>query len=230
MRQHPNPSSLKYLNAVALLLLLFLGSCNRKSTCSDGILNQGESKIDCGGPCSPCATCSDGLQNQDETSVDCGGKCSVCETCSDGIQNQSESGVDCGGPCKACELIFPTKGIFGINALRMISVDTGIVVLNPERLSLAANVPEGQSLRIKMTDLKYGPTQSTSWNVLPNGPWVIQRFNSLNFMTYTLKGPATGDASLYNYTIEEHFKAKLEYFKNNDTLPFFTKTLGWLVR
>ena len=50
-------------------------------------------------------TCSDGIQNQGETGVDCGGPCPACSsdpTCSDGIQNQGETGVDCGGPCQAC--------------------------------------------------------------------------------------------------------------------------------
>ncbi len=50
-------------------------------------------------------TCSDGIQNQDETGVDCGGVCNDCtttETCSDGIQNQDETGVDCGGVCATC--------------------------------------------------------------------------------------------------------------------------------
>jgi hypothetical protein len=49
-----------------------------------------------------CATCTDGIQNQGETGVDCGGPCSACATCTDGIQNQGETGVDCGGPCVAC--------------------------------------------------------------------------------------------------------------------------------
>lgn len=53
-------------------------------------------------------TCSDGIQNQDETGIDCGGtKCSACsvtvETCSDGIKNQDETGIDCGGAtCSPC--------------------------------------------------------------------------------------------------------------------------------
>ncbi len=52
-------------------------------------------------------TCSDGIKNQDETGIDCGGAtCSPCTsgaTCSDGIQNQDETGVDCGGAsCSAC--------------------------------------------------------------------------------------------------------------------------------
>jgi len=51
------------------------------------------------------ATCSDGVQNQDESAIDCGGAvCGACvATCSDGVQNQDETGVDCGGAsCTAC--------------------------------------------------------------------------------------------------------------------------------
>lgn len=47
-------------------------------------------------------SCSDGVQNQGETGIDCGGPCSACPTCHDGIQNQGETGIDCGGPCSAC--------------------------------------------------------------------------------------------------------------------------------
>jgi hypothetical protein len=55
-------------------------------------------------------SCFDGVQNQDEVLVDCGGVCKPCPTCRDGIQNQGEKGVDCGGPCKACkELREPAK-------------------------------------------------------------------------------------------------------------------------
>ena len=72
-------------------------------TCSDGIQNQGETGVDCGGPCDACESCDDGIQNQGETGVDCGGPCDACESCDDGIQNQGETGVDCGGPCDACE-------------------------------------------------------------------------------------------------------------------------------
>ena len=80
------------------------GSCNScVGTCSDGVQNQGETQVDCGGPnCAACPTCSDGLQNQGEAQVDCGGpNCGACPTCSDGIRNQGELGVDCGGPCPA---------------------------------------------------------------------------------------------------------------------------------
>ena len=50
------------------------------ASCNDGIMNQGETEVDCGGPnCQPCvtevATCNDGIQNGDETDVDFGGSC-----------------------------------------------------------------------------------------------------------------------------------------------------------
>jgi beta-glucanase (GH16 family) len=48
-------------------------------------------------------TCSDGIRNQAETGVDCGGSgCAACATCNDGAQNQGESAIDCGGPCAPC--------------------------------------------------------------------------------------------------------------------------------
>eukprot|EP00494_Astrolonche_serrata_P026639 UN26901 len=74
-------------------------------TCTDGIQNQNEAGVDCGGVCPACETCTDGIQNQNETGVDCGGVCpTACESCTDGIQNQNETGVDCGGVCPtACE-------------------------------------------------------------------------------------------------------------------------------
>jgi len=59
----------------------------------------------CDSDTDPVASCDDGIQNQGEEDIDCGGPCSSCgeqETCSDGVQNQGETGVDCGGPCDAC--------------------------------------------------------------------------------------------------------------------------------
>ena len=47
-------------------------------------------------------TCTDGIKNQDETGIDCGGVCTACATCTDGIQNGTETGIDCGGTCTAC--------------------------------------------------------------------------------------------------------------------------------
>jgi len=82
--------------------------------CTDGILNQGEQGIDCGGPCIACPvvlpptivpqgpTCYDGILNQGETDVDCGGPCRACDYCNDGVKNSGETAIDCGGPCRPC--------------------------------------------------------------------------------------------------------------------------------
>jgi hypothetical protein len=78
-------------------------NCAACPTCNDGIKNGSETGVDCGGNCPPCPTCNDGIQNGSETGVDCGGNCPACPTCSDGIQNGGETGVDCGGPnCAPC--------------------------------------------------------------------------------------------------------------------------------
>jgi hypothetical protein len=71
--------------------------------CSDGIKNQNEAGIDCGGTCpKQCGNCSDNIQNQGEDGVDCGGKCKPCAKCDDGIKNGDERLIDCGGNCRAC--------------------------------------------------------------------------------------------------------------------------------
>ena len=77
-------------------------------SCFDGVQNQMEDDVDCGGPnCQICETCTDGIQNQDEEDIDCGGSmCVAClqeETCFDGIQNQDEEDIDCGGSCPPCD-------------------------------------------------------------------------------------------------------------------------------
>ncbi len=55
----------------------------------------------------PLTHCEDGIQNEDETGVDCGGvDCPPCPTCFDGIQNGQETDVDCGGPdCPPCPFV-----------------------------------------------------------------------------------------------------------------------------
>lgn len=75
------------------------------STCSDGIRNQDESDVDCGGVCGPCA-----LNQSCYSSSDCvantfcvDGSCRFVGACDDGIQNQDETDIDCGGDaCEPC--------------------------------------------------------------------------------------------------------------------------------
>jgi len=73
------------------------------------------------------ATCSDGIKNQAETGLDCGGTCGACivaATCSDGIKNQAETGLDCGGTCGACSAA--TNAVVNVCLILMAAV--GVVV------------------------------------------------------------------------------------------------------
>ena len=68
--------------------------------------------------------CFDGIQNQDETGIDCGGVCLInfgfdCppppETCNDGIMNQDETGIDYGGVCGTGDPVAPPAENFTDN-------------------------------------------------------------------------------------------------------------------
>jgi hypothetical protein len=73
------------------------------TTCSNGVLNSGETDIDCGGPvCNDCGNGKSCTNGGDCVSKVC--TTNVCQvpTCSDGQQNGAETAVDCGGSCAAC--------------------------------------------------------------------------------------------------------------------------------
>jgi len=92
---------------VALFLTsFFMASCLNDDNkippnCYDGLLNNNEEQIDCGGPCPLCDPCTNGVWNPElgETWRDCGGDCGECDPCFNGIQDGDEVGVDCGGSC-----------------------------------------------------------------------------------------------------------------------------------
>ncbi|MDG2425562.1 MAG: hypothetical protein P8M07_03145 [Flavobacteriales bacterium] len=68
--------------------------------CFDGILNNGEDLIDCGGPiCAPCDPCENGVWDPllGEQWVDCGGECAPCDLAFNGQMDPGETGIDCGG-------------------------------------------------------------------------------------------------------------------------------------
>lgn len=74
-------------------------------TCTDGVENQDETDVDCGGAmCDPCGVglrCGTG---SDCTTGNCdGGTCAaVTASCTDGTRNGTETDVDCGGSCSPC--------------------------------------------------------------------------------------------------------------------------------
>lgn len=75
-------------------------------TCENGVLDEGEADVDCGGTCG--GTCGDGLSCAFDS--DClSGYCSdgLCQSvsCDDITKNGAESDVDCGGnSCDACDI------------------------------------------------------------------------------------------------------------------------------
>ncbi|HYQ03078.1 MAG TPA: DUF4215 domain-containing protein [Polyangiaceae bacterium] len=81
------------------------GVCASPS-CSDSVLNQGETAVDCGGPVcrlnvSPLGTCANGQActvNEDCTSMFCNNLVCAKPSCTDNVKNQDETGKDCGGP------------------------------------------------------------------------------------------------------------------------------------
>jgi hypothetical protein len=91
----------------------FNGQCDNQQTCTsnntgctiDGIFDNGETDLDCGGPCPPCAVGLRCLVNTDCTKPQAcvGGFCAATVSCTDGVQDGDETGVDCGGTsCLAC--------------------------------------------------------------------------------------------------------------------------------
>lgn len=73
------------------------------ASCSDGILNQDESDVDCGGSCGDCANGDSCSTNGDCSSGNCSsGTCQAVASCTDGVRNGDETDVDCGGSCGDC--------------------------------------------------------------------------------------------------------------------------------
>nr|AYC79484.1 tryptophan synthase alpha chain [uncultured bacterium] len=71
--------------------------------CTDGIANEGESDVDCGGPCKKCKVMQKCNGAGDCQSGIClMGTCMASSICSDGMRDGDETDVDCGGSCAAC--------------------------------------------------------------------------------------------------------------------------------
>ena len=81
-----------------------------ESSCTDSIVNQGESDVDCGGNyCDACADGSACVYHRDCTSGYCSSKVCSAASCDDGVKNGAETGTDCGGSCSACETVSVDK-------------------------------------------------------------------------------------------------------------------------
>jgi hypothetical protein len=114
-----------YISIIIASTVIFICSCGKTidntGTCSDGVKNQGEQGVDCGGPCgAPCPSCADGIKNQDEVAVDCGGSCDSCyATFTANINN-----VQWNSTSRSAFLSGPTAiRIYGTNQLKNITLN-----------------------------------------------------------------------------------------------------------
>ncbi len=101
--------SISYSLMYFLFGLCFAAGCSGESsngeTCSDGVKNQNETDVDCGGICTKCENGSGCVVGSDCVSGNCSsGTCeSLGASCDDGVQNQDETDIDCGGQkCDGC--------------------------------------------------------------------------------------------------------------------------------
>ena len=80
------------------------GVCEAES-CSNGVIDDGETDIDCGGQsCAPCEEGEGCDQPSDCASESCATGTCAPATCTDGILNGNESDIDCGGDaCDSCD-------------------------------------------------------------------------------------------------------------------------------
>ena len=72
-------------------------------SCENGMLDEDESDVDCGGACDPCGPGGQCGTNEDCDTMICSGGFCQTPTCYDGLQNGDEDDIDCGGSCpNAC--------------------------------------------------------------------------------------------------------------------------------
>ena len=77
-------------------------TCVATATCSDGVQNQDETDVDCGGSCESCPAQSACTADADCGSGSCVDGACLAGTCDNQTQDGDETGVDCGGSCAPC--------------------------------------------------------------------------------------------------------------------------------
>jgi hypothetical protein len=119
-------------------------------------------------------SCSDGLKNQDETDIDCGGACRMCPTCFDGLWNQDETGIDCGGVCKKCpqrslfgRIVMPPEVKAGDEFVLLLEVKSvgGVFEGVNSRLSLPSHMQTSMPLDYSLGTMGDGDSRNLTWPV-----------------------------------------------------------------
>jgi len=121
-----------YLKVTGTGIVPVAGACQAQSasvpvpTCNDGVKNQTETDVDCGGTsgCLACQTGKNCLGNFDCQSLNC--MAGICQpaapSCTDGMQNQGETDIDCGGPncsfaCGPGQMCNQNNGCHSVNCM-----------------------------------------------------------------------------------------------------------------
>lgn len=88
-----------------------LGTTNgtQAEHCTNGVQDEDESDVDCGGSCAPCDDGQGCLVDEDCLAGYCEAGVCVAPSCSDGVLNGRETGIDCGGLCDPCLIGEPCR-------------------------------------------------------------------------------------------------------------------------
>ena len=121
------------------------------------------------------------------------------------------------------KIIYPEKGVYGHNILRMDSIEI-ISTSNPNinNYSLRAELPSGTSLKIYMKKM-YGGGNWTFGGLQSLG-WAMD-YNSVNgSVKMYAYGQSVSDAdvSFFGSAV-----AKIYFYENNDTVPNRIKYISW---
>ncbi len=151
-------------------------------SCSDGVLNGGETGKDCGGKGScalpACPVCGAGLGCKDNTdcaSLLCSNGVCTAAGCKDGVKNGDELDVDCGGSCAICPtLLLYAGGATSAGAERLKKGPwkvTPFAAQTVDGVSMAAFGSGGSTLGVvamsrftKLQDLSDNALQFSVWN------------------------------------------------------------------
>ena len=199
---------------LSLFLIFTVTSC-KKETCSDGIQNQSETGVDCGGECDDCPTCNDGIQNGDETGVDCGG--SICPDCTNSGGNDS---LDIG----LLEEIRWNKEISSFKIGSFTFKNNGSMVDYSSTCTDEWGNVEKLSCKENSINVSWSVSDSTL-EVIQSGTSYSFLITELNISTLKLQGLHSNSSPISLNNIDSVFPGKDEIYVYSVTYP--SSDLSW---
>lgn len=191
----------------------FTIACNAP-TCDDGIMNQDETGVDCGGAsCPPCVdACHDGIQNSDETGVDCGG--AFCLPCTTNGTGTTSTG-SCSSSAQAS--VYPTV----CAQVGTTAYDLNSPIIEIASTSTSAPVPAPTGCGAVSTG-----TGSWSHLTLEDGVDYIQLAFDQNAAGLTADGVGSGNSTTYAALYQGTACGSLSYVSCQPLVDFNSGTYG----